>query len=99
MEPMSRGAKRRFRIRLEADLARDNLALVPPDPNTPAEPLAEWRAMATQDEAQIRAWGAQGAFAHGFGVFYPDGELLGFVVGSDEPAAATPAAWLAGRGK
>ena len=47
MKPMSRGAKRRARIRIETELARDNLVLVPPDPNTPAEPLAEWRAMAT----------------------------------------------------
>jgi hypothetical protein len=93
MQPMSTGAKRRFRIRLEGQLAKAGLVLCPPAPNTTASTLREWWNLATTSPAKIRAWDEEGAFTRGFGVFYPDGTLLGFVVGADDPLAATPSAW------
>jgi len=73
-------AKRRARAKLEAELARCGLCFVPVDPITPASTLDQWRRLATRDQAQIEAWGEEGAFANGFGVMDADGNVIGVVV-------------------
>jgi bifunctional DNA primase/polymerase-like protein len=73
-------AMRRARAKLEADLGRRGLWLIPVDPATPVATLDQWRQLATTDQAQIKAWGEEGAFADGFGVMDADGNVIGIVI-------------------